>query len=522
MIFPAGRTFSLPANAQIVIEASENTGIIIDGGSFSVPNGVTLKFTAAAGWKGFLLKSGALIIPGGVSIESAGKTAFDGQTETAAITAIAGGSLSLTSVNITKSAGYDLLVTSFTGSLAVQNNIFSAAKPIKSTINQLPYITSNSFTAPYDYNIITTPGAGTAVSTTTGAGFTFQGGVKYYIDGDLTLGSSLNTQSSSNPQSSTTILMKAGAGILASGGISLSSYLVMDGLNSAPWKGIAIGKNGTISGLTIKNAGSAVFNTGSFTSDAKAAIYYFSEDITNITGTEIIDSKGYGLYIASANGYVNLSGVNKFTNPASPGINVKLDKVNNVISTSTNSFTMPAGVAAVEVRVPNSTVTPVGDWYPLGDANFYSFTGSVVQGGGSWTLKPGVNLKLKAGRFIDLQQGLFIAIGTSENPITFDSEAGTSGTWQGILVQTTYKIEYCQIKNGGDSNLLKGATPATEKANIVFNYGGATANSFKNNTVTGSAGYGILVEATKQNPDAANVSNANTFSANTSGNIIVK
>ncbi|MBK7650321.1 MAG: hypothetical protein IPJ20_05605 [Flammeovirgaceae bacterium] len=58
---------------------------------------------------------------------------------------------------------------------------------------------------------------------------------------------------------------------------------------------------------------------------------------------------------------------------------------------------------------------------------------------------------------------------------------------------------------------------------MVFDYGGGiTTNTFKNNTVSGSGGYGVLVEAGKQNPDVLNVANNNTFSSNTSGTAIVK
>ena len=71
--------------------------------------------------------------------------------------------------------------------------------------------------------------------------------------------------------------------------------------------------------------------------------------------------------------------------------------------------------------------------------------------------------------------------------------------------------------------MKNGVTPATEKANIVFNYGGIiSTNTFKNNVISGSGGYGILVEAGKQNPDALNVVNNNGFSVNTSGDVIVK
>ena len=112
----------------------------------------------------------------------------------------------------------------------------------------------------------------------------------------------------------------------------------------------------------------------------------------------------------------------------------------------------------------------------------------------------------------------------ADQPIIFDSEAGTSGTWSGMIIESQYFMQYCQIKNGGENFVFTGSlSPATEKANIVFNYGGTSiANIFKNNTITGSAGYGILVEDLKQNPDAENAANSNTFSNNVSGNVVIK
>ena len=390
---------------------------------------------------------------------------------------------------------------------------------VKTSIDMLPRIGFNNFTAPYDYVVLTTPGAGTTVS----GNFIFRANAKYYIDGDFTAGSTITT-SNTTTLDPTTIFMKAGAGILASGGVNFGDNVVFDGLNGAPWKGIAIGGNNgsSISGITIRNAGSAVFNTGSFTSDVKAAIYHFSNSSGVLSNSEIKDSQGYGLYNANPFSYLTLSN-STFINTALPAVSIQVDKVSSSISAG-NTFTMTAGVAAVEVRAPNSSISPVGTWVALGGANYYLFTGSVFQSAGSWTLSPGVNLKFKAGKSLDIQAGLLTAIGTALSPITFDSEAGTAGTWAGIHIGSTSKLEFCQIKNGGDSFIFKfGVTQATEKANVVFNYGGGiTTNTFKNNTITGSGGYGILVEATKQNPDAANGANSNTFSSNTSGNIIVK
>lgn len=521
LTIPTGKSITSPSSnvgsSIIVIDITDNAGIIIDGGNITTTSGSITVFTSTAGWKGILLKTGNLTLTNGTRIEKAAKSAFTGQTEAAAITAT-GGNLNLQGAIFSGSTGYDLLMPNYlSGSITIESNSFSAAKPIKTSIDMLPKIGLNFFIDPYDYVLLTTPGAGTTVS----GNFQFQTSTKYYIDGDFTAGTTI-TVSGGSIAAPTTILMKAGTGILASGGVNFGSNVIFDGLNGAAWKGIAIGgSNGSsISGIKIKNAGSAVFNTGSFTSDAKAAIYHFGNSSGGFSSSEIKDSQGYGVYNSNPVSALTISG-STFINTAMPAVNVQVDKVHTTFSTG-NTFTMNAGVPAVEVRTPNSSVSPIGTWPALGGANYYLFTGNVFQTVG-WTLAPGVNLKFKAGKSLDVQSGTFTAIGTAQNPITFDSEAGTVGTWPGIVIESNYKLEFCQIKNGGESLLFKGGvTPATEKANIVFNNITNAANTFKNNTISGSSGYGILVEAGKQNPDAANVANNNTFTSNTSGNIIVK
>ncbi len=522
----SGKTITTEAKSgEIRIEVSESAGIMIDGGSLSHDPNMHLTFTSATGWKGFILASGGLNLTSGSIIENAAKSVFSsGQTEPAAVTAYTGGSLNLTGVSFIGSTGYDLLMPDFrTGSTTIESNLFSAAKPIKTTIAMVGKISLNFYAAPYDYILLTTPGAGTIVTAGSSTGFAFQSNTKYYIDGDFTSGSLVNINVGA------TIYMKAGTGILVSGSsasiTSTGGAATIDGLNNAAWKGIAIGSGAqmSLSNLIIKNAGSDVFNTGSFTSSQKAAVYYTAANNASLTSCQIINSGGYGLYIDSNPfNYVSVTGTT-FTNLTSSAIRGPVNLINQIIPSTTNTFTMPVGIAAVEVQSPNpSNYQPSNTWQALGGSNFYLITGNIFAPF-SWTLAPGVNMKFKTGKSLDVQGGTFTAIGTAISPITFDSEAGTAGTWPGIVIESAYKIEFCQIKNGGETFLFKGGvTQATEKANIVFNNTTNAANTFKNNSINGSVGYGILVEAGKQNPDALNVANNNTFSTNTSGNVIVK
>lgn len=525
LIIPDGKSLNFPEAGNIYIKVADNAAIIIQAGG-SLNKQVSASYaeiTATTGWKGILVDGGRLNLNSIVALKNAGTTPHAGQTEGAAITlaGIQPNLAALSGVAFSNSGTYDLLVaspvSSSTPNDAVVSNSFSRPIPVKAPISFLPKLSFNSYPVGFSYVHLTPSGAGN-IDVASGSGsFTFSNGGKFYLDGDFTSGSPITVTNA-------TIFMKAGAGMLSQKGLTIQSSTIK-GLDDAEWKGIAFADANSqmvISGSTIDGAGSDVFSTGFFTTPVKAAVYFSLGSNSSFQNSTITNSGGYGIFVDDFLSYVTVQG-STFSTTTLAAVRARVDQMHVTIGTG-NTFTMPSGVAAVEVLVPNLTTTPVSTWNSLGGANYYLLSSNVRQSGGSWTLAPGVNLRLKAGKFIEIEQGLFSAIGTADSPITFDSEVGTSATWAGIHLQSTYKIEFCQIRNGGEVVILKnGVTPATEKANLVFNYGGiSTANTFKNNTISGSGGYGVLVEAGKQNPDALNVANNNTFSSNTSGSVIVK
>jgi len=516
LIIPDGVTLSFPGTS-VTIDATNGSGIIIStGGRLSISNGSNHKMTAATGWKGILVDGGAIEISQLVTIENAGASAFTGQTEAAALT-FAGTLPKITNLNSAMFKGTvsanDILVLGEVNAtdLIITGNIFSTAKPIKAPISFVGKIGGNNQFGTYDYIHLVPSGGGTIDALVSGQ-YSFTHNYTYYIDGDFLAGSDISITNA-------TILMKEGAGILAQKSLSTNNATIK-GVDTKNWKGIAYASNShqiILANTTIENAGSDVFNTGFFTSPVKAAIY-FSLGTGSLSSVKITNSGGYGVYNDNATQSLPLSNCT-FTGTTQAAVSARVDLIHSTISTTPSTYTMAAGIPAVEVRVPNSTVSPVSTWQALGGSNFYLFSGNAYLSSGSWALAPGVNVKFKAGKSLNLTSGLFVAIGTAVAPIVFDSEAGTQGTWAGIHVQTQTKIEYCQIKNGGELLILKnGVTPATQKANVVFDYtAGVTTNTFKNNTISGSGGYGILVEAGKQKPDASNVANNNTFTGNVSG-----
>jgi len=500
LIIPAG--MSLTANTSstygITIEIVEPAGIEIQGSATF--GGVY--FTSPTGWKGILVK-GSVQFTGGLSqIGKAGKGTFAGQTESAAVT-VASGTLSMANLQFASSTGYDLLLPTV-GSHTVTGVYFSASIPVKTDIRNASIFANNYFGANYSYVTLTTPGASTTIG-----GITFQSSVKYLIDGDYTASGTTNFANN-------TITMKDGAGILASD-ININNT-VFQSQTTAGWKGLAVTNSGNLQNVQLINAGSSLFNTGSFQSTAKAAIFYTGPTSVLVQSCQIKDSQGYGFYDGSISGYGSIKNTT-FSNSVSAAIYTTQSKIQTSLTAANpNTFQMNSGVAPVEVGAPIGLLTS-GTWPSLGTGNYYSVTSNIVVNGSILTLSAGASLKFKPGKYIYVTSGKITALGTSATPILIDSEAGTSASWPGIFIETDglYNLEYCQIKNGGSSLMAT----ATEKANVVIKYNGfSTANTFKNNIVSGSGGYGLVLELGAKDPGIAD--GTTVYSNNVQGGTIKK
>ncbi|MBX2942487.1 MAG: hypothetical protein KF860_09095 [Cyclobacteriaceae bacterium] len=519
LIIPENVTlnFGFSGSPSITIKVTNNSGITVKaGGKLNVNSGYNHTITADTGWKGILVDGGAIYVDKSLKIDKAGASLFDGQTEAAAIT-FTGASpqlLKMQAVNFTNSPARDILATTWVSGAndIISSTAFSNAVPIKAPIAFVNKIGDYNQFGTYDYIHLVPSGAGTVDALPSGQ-YMFDYGLKYFIDGDFTAGSAITI-------SGATILMKEGTGILPQQNLTISgstnNRAIIKGVNGTNWKGIAFAASGQllISHATIENAGSDVFSTGFFTSSFKAAVYFSFGNDSYLNDVTITNSGGYGVYNDSPSNNVEIQN-STFTGTTLSALSAQVDRIHTSVLGTENNFTMPAGIAAVEVRVPNSSVTPSGTWQALGGSNYYLFTGNSnpTFASGTWTLKPGVNLKFKSGKALYLQAGNFTATGTALAPITFNSEAGTAGTWAGIMAQTKVTMQFCEINNGGQIKLYKTMmTQATDLANIVFDYAsGANTHVFKNNTVSGSGGYGVSVEATRQNPDVLNVANNNTI-----------
>jgi hypothetical protein len=508
-------TANLTANSAdiygLVIEVSESAGIHVTGGHHSFTN---VKFMSPSGWKGIKVDEGSLKLAFAM-IEKGGKSLFENSTEAAAIT-INSGYLDLTSSTFAGTTGYDLLMTNVSSSHVVNGNVFSAVKPIKAPIammSRLGY--NNAMPSTYDYITLTTPGAGTFV-TSPDSEFRFSNGKKYYIDGDFTANQLIVIEQN------VSILVKEDAGIVAGQGIYVSnstgSKATIEGINSSAWKGLLLtaSQSHAINGLIIKKAGSSTFNTGSLTSDTKAAIYNLGT--AGFQHLEVLESQGYGIVWASQTQPSGLKN-STFTGSASAAIRVPISLVDWLLPENhNNTFTLSENIPAVELY-GNSLHSGTNIWRSVNGNNFYLATTNILLSA-NLTLSPGLRLRFASTRYMT-GSGVLIAKGTTEAPIILEGPADSPGSWPGILLEGLFNIEHCQIKNGGQS-LMFGATAA---AALVIKYTGGTnaANyTFKNNTVTGSTGLGVLIELGGKDPGIDDPANNNTYSNNTAGNTLKK
>ena len=360
--------------------------------------------------------------------------------------------------------------------------------------------------------------------------FRFNDG-KFYIDGDFWAGSNVSIVRS-------TIYMKEGAGILAEEGFSSSSTenqgnIIITGLGGAQWKGIAALKKSefSIKYTTIENAGYGIIEMGDFTAETNATLYT-KATIGSIENSKIVEGGGYGYYNADTvtqNIDVSVTAC-EFKNLQKAAIRINVAGVSrlNIGLGGPNSYDLPQGVPAFHVQGDGS---PSLTWRGLGTGNFYLIDAEIItyeQDG--FTLGEGAHLKFKSGRSYVYNPppggvpGTLNFLGTAENPVIVEGEVDAPGSWGGIYIGVVaygyMNIQHSIIKNGGEFVLPN----ATEKANVSFFYNGFDQqfNRFNNCTVSGSAGYGIVVEEGSYNPEFDEPGKNNTFFDNASGDILVK
>lgn len=533
LIVPDGLSLSIVED-DVVIKFEAETGIHVkSGGTFTnVNNPQVYEFETELngddGWKGILIDGGTINLKQ-VLIVNAGRTAFTGQSEAAAITLTGDEPVieSFSDNEFANSYSYDILVTgAVNGYRTVLRNQFSFSIPIKAPITFMNTWYSdhpNSYPESYDYIHLIPGGRNVKDIVTDGFTFAYGSSGKYYIDGDFWAGSSIVIGGGCE------IFMKEGTGILAEEGFAtlgnIGKEVTISGIDGKNWKGIAgiLNSRITLRNTTIKNAGHGTINIGGLTAEAPAVVYTdLAENAGgSIVGSRILGSGGYGYYNAPNHvAYMNIEGT-LFENTAMAAIRTNVESIEKIFykadlgNTFENDFDLP--MVLVQGDGPSPLV-----WYPLGESHYYlidAVVGPPVMG--NMTFRDGVILKFKANRYLAWRSDVtsIVIRGTSDNPVIFDSETGQSGSWGGLFLGGNFIIENLIIKNGGGFVL----PDATEKANIISAYTNdvtAPSQRLHNTTIANSAGWGIVIENPSVDFDFGDPNKNNTFTNNSSGDII--
>jgi len=518
---------------DVRIKFNEGTGIVIQtNGVFtnldeSNELGFECDLYGDNGWNGILLKDGVLEL-NNVEINGAGKSAFFGFDEPAAITvADRNSNINEFSDNdFVGSLSYDINVLANPyNSDRLKNNRLSYNIPIKSPITFMEYWHSGEpflFPTEYDYIELTPSGANNK-DELSGTNYYFQDGGKYYIDGDFWAGNTVDIGIN------TTLYMKANSAIYTEGHFRIStSYnneVLIEGLNGATWKGIAVASNKElkINDATIKNAGHGIIKLGGVEAKVQSSLYTFdgtASYIGYIDYSEIINSGGHGYYSESTiRTSFSIRGT-LFKNTALAAIRTTTVCVGATILATNflNIFELDPGIPPYLVEEDGS---PGDVWYNLGGDNYYLIDAN-LEIEDVFALAPGSVLKFKSGRALicDNPNATLRFEALNQEPIILDGEAGTPGSWGGLYLGCDFRIINTIIKNGGEF-IIPGAT---EKTNIVSAVPESLVGQLymSYSEISNSAGYGIVIEAGTKDIEYEDPGLENTFENNASGNILRK
>ena len=535
LVVPSGLSCTIEEDG-IVIQVQENTGIVVEqGGKFSnyddmTGQGFETLFKSANGWNGILVQGGTLSLQN-ARIEKAGHSAFVSYSEKGAVILTAG---SILEHNFSNNVFSGSMATDFIMEADVSadsvftDNVLSNTIPLKAPFQYLSKVRGdNQFPSEYDY-IHLIPKTDELETLTDYEIFKLYG-EKYFIDGNLHLGASLYIEAGSE------LYFKEGTGaILINGIMDIQDWtgndpVIMDGLNSAPWKGIALVGNSRLSlkNTQLTNAGHGTFSTPLYQSEQPAAIYQANNYSLTVENTEIKNSGGYGIYYTGGESgilYFNLFNT-IYQNTHFAAIRSTVGSLRYMLKKDHgNTFLMNDGVPAVLIEADEEFTEVQGTWPALGDDNYYLIDTDLKR-------FSDVSFKILAGailKFTEDKQLIFDyefadafyfgAEGTPDNPIIFDS-ADPNAKWGGIRVNGLFIMKYCEIRNAG-SNLLPDAPFPT---NIFVNtdvQAAALPNQFKNCIISGSAGYGAIVNRWVQPGwDPGNPDNNILFNDNVLGDI---
>lgn len=229
---------------------------------------------------------------------------------------------------------------------------------------------------------------------------------------------------------------------------------------------------------------------------------------------------GYGL-IVEQQGLLREFSRNTFAENSLAGIRIDAD---NTGALDGESFFNANGLNGVEINAsgsPTHDLTADDTWQALADGAVYRLAQS-FDARATLTMMPGVIIEFEANQTIAFKQdysgpndGIIIAKGTAEDPITFTGASKTAGYWQGLIVQSNSvlnELDHCIVEYGGSDEIDGGM------ANIILSKDGAFNEPdliVSNTTIRHSAGCAIYVD-----PFGGNITTSDlTVSDNAGGGI---
>lgn len=533
LIVPGSLSLSI-IEEGVIVEVMENKGIIIqEGGLFSNYNasldkGYEAVFTSSASWKGILIEGGTIVLQD-TRIENAGGSVFSNHNEAGAVVLAP---YSIISNDFSNNIFINSLSTDFLieGPITIggefTDNTLSFDIPVKVPFGFLTHIEEDNI-YPTDYTYIHLKIDESKIENLPEYEIFKMYGEKYYLDGNLHIAESIYLTLGAH------VYLKEGKGIVIfDGSISVQDWLgegkvIFEGIDNSNWLGIATADNGSVSlkSSQVNNAGFGLFDTDLFQSNQPAAIFQDNNKTFRFIDSELNKSGGYGIYYTGKTGiYLYLIENSTFENTTLPAIRTTVRAMEFTLKPDHgNIFIMNEGIAAVVIEEDLEFYEVQGTWPSLGGTNYYLINTDLIRESDlPFRLNPGVILKFAPDKTFIWEYGFldtysFKALGTAENPIIFDSQNQNS-KWGGMKLSGLFEMTHCHIKNAG--SILLPDAPVLANVFIALNpqssiYPGL---KFQNNIVSGSEGYGAIINEYVTPPsDPSNPDNNNQFSNNNLG-----
>ncbi len=305
--------------------------------------------------------------------------------------------------------------------------------------------------------------------------------------------------------------------------------IVFTGMEKIPgfWKGITVLANDVrneISFCILEYAGSddlvAYGSVGVKGGLALESVTGFNGSL-KLKNTTIQSCLGYGFIVEQGAVLREFSSNSFFDNEKAA---VRIDADNTNLMDSNSTFSGNNGIEGVEINAsgsPTHRLTADAIWSTLKDDANYVIAQSFVAEA-KLTIDAGATLAFEANQTITFREdfsgnndGILIANGTANQPITFTAVTPEPGYWQGLVIRSSSNLnsmDYCVVEFGG-SDLVSGL-----RANVILDKDGAfnaPSLTINNSTLRNSLGCGIAVDEFGGTLNAAD----NTFENNDGSNI---